>query len=113
MVVPLAAFGAITLIPPKLLLNSKPLVFLSVEVAWFCISSAATDEVAVPATVVVAKYKFPPAFLNAHCASPAPAESESCDAVEEARVSVADIALLIVEVPIAIEDVVADTQPKG
>src|SRR3989344_491299 len=44
--------------------------------------------VAVPATVVVEKYRLPPAFLNAHCAMPAPAESESCEAVVEAMVSV-------------------------
>src|SRR3989344_591760 len=38
-------------------------------------------EVAVPATVVVAKYKFPPAFLKAHCENPAPAESASWEVV--------------------------------
>ena len=30
------------------------------------IEKAEMEEVAVPATVVVAKYKFPPAFLKAH-----------------------------------------------
>ena len=49
--------------------------------------SAATDVVAVPATVVVAKYKLPPAFRKAHWAIPAPAESESCGAVDVERVS--------------------------
>ena len=38
------------------------------------IDRAETEEVAVPATVVVAKYKFPPAFLKAHCDIPAPAD---------------------------------------
>ena len=47
------------------------------------IENADVDVVADPATVVVDKYKFPPAFLNAHCAIPAPAESESCDADAE------------------------------
>ena len=41
------------------------------------------EEVAVPATVVVAKYRFPPAFLKAHCATPAPAERASWGAVAE------------------------------
>ena len=41
------------------------------------ISNADIDVVAVPAIVVVAKYKLPPAFLNVHCERPAPAESES------------------------------------
>jgi len=34
-------------------------------------------DVAVPSTDVVAKYKFPPAFLCIHCNIPALAESES------------------------------------
>ena len=38
---------------------------------------ADVEVVAVPATVVVAKYRFPPALRNAHCAMPAPAEMES------------------------------------
>ena len=32
----------------------------------FKIVRAESDDVAVPSTVVVAKYKFPPAFLNVH-----------------------------------------------
>ena len=48
---------------------------------------AASDEVAVPATVVVERKRFPPAFLNAHCAKPAPAERESWEPVVEATVS--------------------------
>ncbi len=38
---------------------------------------ADVDVVAVPATVVVEKNRSPPAFRNAHCARPAPAERES------------------------------------
>ena len=41
------------------------------------------EEVAVPATVVVAKYRFPPAFLKAHWATPAPTERASWAAVAE------------------------------
>ncbi len=44
---------------------------------------ADVEVVAVPATVVVAKYRLPPAFLNAHWAMPAPAERASWDAVDE------------------------------
>ena len=47
---------------------------------------ADVEVVAVPATVVVARYRLPPAFLNAHCAMPAPSESASCEAVVEATV---------------------------
>ena len=63
-----------TLPPPsaKIMLPLEPII-LNAEVVV----------VAVPATVVVAKYKFPPAFLNAHCAFPAPAESASWEAVAE------------------------------
>lgn len=49
----------------------------------FNITNAEVDVVAVPATVVVEKYKFPPAFLNVHCERPEPAESESCGRVAE------------------------------
>src|SRR3989344_872028 len=41
------------------------------------------EEVAVPATVVVAKYKLPPALRKAHWATPAPADNASWDAVAE------------------------------
>ena len=41
------------------------------------ISSAEIVEVEVPATVVVLKYKLPPAFRKVHWAIPAPAESAS------------------------------------
>lgn len=41
------------------------------------IENADVDVVDRPSTVVVEKYRFPPAFLNAHCDIPAPAESES------------------------------------
>src|SRR3990167_5927252 len=47
------------------------------------IVKAEVEVVAAPATVVVAKYKFPPAFLNAHWPTPAPAESESWSAEAE------------------------------
>ena len=65
---------------------------LDVDVAWPVIFKPSTvvvpnpdpeivradvDVVAVPATVVVDRKKSPPAFRNAHCAKPAPAESES------------------------------------
>ena len=43
--------------------------------------------VAVPATVVVDRKRSPPAFLNVHCARPAPAERESCGCVVEAIVN--------------------------
>src|SRR3989344_303622 len=49
--------------------------------------SALDDVVAVPATVVVEKYRLPPAFLNAHCAMPPPAERESCEAALSVMVS--------------------------
>ena len=48
--------------------------------------SAESVVVAVPATVVVARYKLPPAFLKAHCAIPAPAERASCEPVVDAMV---------------------------
>ena len=38
---------------------------------------ADVDVVAFPATVVVEKYKFPPAFRSVHCAIPPVSESES------------------------------------
>ena len=41
------------------------------------ISKAEIDVVALPATVVVEKYRFPPEFLNAHCAIPPVSESAS------------------------------------
>lgn len=50
-------------------------------------SRAAGVEVAVPATVVVERYRLPPAFLKAHCAKPVPAESENCGSVEEKEVN--------------------------
>ncbi len=36
-----------------------------------------------PSTVVVERYKFPPALRNVHCARPPPALSASCGRVEE------------------------------
>ncbi len=48
--------------------------------------SADVDVVAVPATVVVDRNRSPPAFRNAHCAIPVPAESASCEPVVEAIV---------------------------
>ncbi len=48
---------------------------------------ADVDVVAVPATVVVARYRFPPALRKAHCALPAPADSTSCGAVAEKELS--------------------------
>ena len=45
--------------------------------------SAEIVVVAVPAIVVVEMNRSPPAFRKAHCPTPAPAESDSCGAVEE------------------------------
>src|SRR5206468_2449044 len=45
--------------------------------------------------------------------TPPPAESDSCGAVDEARVSVAERELLTVEVPIASEEVVAESHWYG
>ena len=50
------------------------------------IVSADVVVVDVPATVVVDRYRFPPALRNVHCAKPAPAERESWASVEEDRV---------------------------
>jgi len=47
------------------------------------ISSAEIDVVAVPATVVVEKYKLPPAFRNAHWPTPPPAERANWLAVAD------------------------------
>mgnify|MGYP000317065691 CR=1 FL=1 len=74
------------------------------------IENADVDVVAVPATVVVAKYRLPPAFLNVHCEIPIPAESASCGAVDDATVREAKLA---VDVPTAKDDVVADIDPNG
>ena len=49
----------------------------------FNIVTALVVVVAVPSTEVVAKYKLPPAFLNAHCDRPAPADNANCGAVAE------------------------------
>ncbi len=64
--------------PPDVTL-SVPAVVVPRESAPFepLIDRAASVDVAVPATVVVEKYKLPPALRNAHCPIPAPAESES------------------------------------
>ena len=64
---------------PLDVIRSVPAVVVPRERAPFepLIDSAARVDVASPATVVVAKYKLPPAFLMVHCAMPAPAERES------------------------------------
>ena len=74
------------------------------------IERAAVVDVAVPATVVVAKYRLPPAFLNVHWDRPAPADSESWGAVEEAMVSPK---IFPVEVAIIKEVVVAPKPTIG
>ena len=69
--------------PCPLPLKSKPFLLRKVVVAAFCISIAADEVVAVPATVVVEIYRFPPAFLKVHWLKPAPAERASWEAVAE------------------------------
>ena len=54
------------------------------------ISRAEMEVVAVPAIVVVEKYRFPPAFRNVHCAIPVPAERASWEVVVEAMVRLAN-----------------------
>src|SRR3989344_7482167 len=76
--VQLIAPVALVWIPPqetRLAIERVPL--LSIE-------SAEMLEVAVPATVVVARYRFPPAFRKAHWLKPAPEERTSWEAVAEA-----------------------------
>ena len=57
----------------------QPIVLVAIDIAPVLplIESALVEVVAVPSTVVVAKYKFPPAFLVTHWAIPAPAERAS------------------------------------
>jgi hypothetical protein len=74
------------------------------------ISKAEIDVVAVPATVVVERYKLPPAFRNVNWARPVPAESDSWLAVDDAIVSEA---MNEVEVPTANDDVVAEYPAPG
>ena len=66
----------------------------------------------VPATVVVERYRFPPAFLNVHCARFAPADRASCDAVDEAIVS-EEMLAAVVDVPMRREEVVAEKPRNG
>lgn len=70
----------------------------------------AVDEVAVPATVVVEKYREPPALRRVHWERPAPPESDNWGAVEEAIVREYK---LPVEVPMRREVEVADEPSQG
>ncbi len=58
-------------VPVATALNAQTVVVPDVP----SIEKAARVDVDRPWAVVVARYKFPPAFLNVHCARPAPAES--------------------------------------
>ena len=74
---------------PREFVFSIPTVDVASDIAPVVplIVSALVVVVDVPLTVVVERYRFPPAFRNVHCASPPPDESESCGAVDDARVS--------------------------
>ena len=63
----------------------QPVVVVAMDMADVAplMARADVEVVAVPSTVVVDKYRFPPAFRNVHWARPAPAERESCGAVAE------------------------------
>ena len=77
------------------------------------IENADVDVVAIPATVVVDRYRFPPAFLIVHCGKPAPAERDSCGAVVEDNVNkYCDVLVPTPNVPLVVfTDTKSDPEP--